>query len=633
MACVWVGGLVRAPGADSNQVLVGTSASAAPSHFRSFGAGDLLVEVDLSTQLLQLDIPQDITMQWFDADEPVQFDSGQTNTTPIVVPVVQAPIKRTRRIEAVIEPVLKPSAAGERFVSASMLIQKAKLFDDRVVASIELAAQRGTGRFPSKAEFLSTLASKLSEKGLPPTSARATSAVLGAAELGRTGYVTPEGWKEAVSKVVFEFRASPHRSQPMGFYTWSEELKQIFQQDRLLATELEAGDGVQAAADVLKSDQKLLAAYEACLELNAGIECTSASSDLRSLWEGISSNRAPERTRRYCFLPPSESLESRLAKECFAGGRVPDGFDLVAEIVKRVQEGRLPLAPNASSGWYAYQTWALEPLLLPDQAVEAVRLQLQPEYRRQLVALFKAALALGRETHIKQLETPEVTAEVRRPPPKVKISIVPELSVEPLPTLFARQAEGYRFLRRVLDARFGEAGVAAMSLVGPAGGGTEKLAPALGAMEALFDGAAVASCKELGLEPPISSKATASADLSVYQSWAAGSLESDLGADVRMMVPVYYDLARRQTRVWVMLGWTTRPLVVSFARPPTVKVTFKDGRLAPAESYDLQFGPIRKTLSYPVTAEVYVSRLLDREEFRRHCDRYRTQSEILKHLE
>ena len=37
-------------------------------------------------------------------------------------------------------------------------------------------------------------------------------------------------------------------------------------------------------------------------------------------------------------------------------------------------------------------------------------------------------------------------------------------------------------------------------------------------------------------------------------------------------------------------------------------------------------------IAYPVTAEGYVSQVLDREAFRRPCGQYRTQAEILKHL-
>ena len=38
------------------------------------------------------------------------------------------------------------------------------------------------------------------------------------------------------------------------------------------------------------------------------------------------------------------------------------------------------------------------------------------------------------------------------------------------------------------------------------------------------------------------------------------------------------------------------------------------------------------TLEYPVTAEAYVTRVLSRNEFRRHCDTHRTRSAILASL-
>ena len=41
----------------------------------------------------------------------------------------------------------------------------------------------------------------------------------------------------------------------------------------------------------------------------------------------------------------------------------------------------------------------------------------------------------------------------------------------------------------------------------------------------------------------------------------------------------------------------------------------------------------RHNLGYLVTAEVYVSRLLNREEFIAHCNRYKTQEAILDKLE
>jgi hypothetical protein len=46
----------------------------------------------------------------------------------------------------------------------------------------------------------------------------------------------------------------------------------------------------------------------------------------------------------------------------------------------------------------------------------------------------------------------------------------------------------------------------------------------------------------------------------------------------------------------------------------------------------LDFVPETHPIAYPVLAETYVSRLMDGDEFRAHCDQYRTRAEILRHL-
>ena len=52
-----------------------------------------------------------------------------------------------QREEAPVAPTLSDSGA---FVSASVLAQKAKQFDDGLYAAVDLAAQNGSGEFPGK---------------------------------------------------------------------------------------------------------------------------------------------------------------------------------------------------------------------------------------------------------------------------------------------------------------------------------------------------------------------------------------------------------------------------------------------------------------------------------------------------
>jgi hypothetical protein len=68
---------------------------------------------------------------------------------------------------------------------------------------------------------------------------------------------------------------------------------------------------------------------------------------------------------------------------------IPENFDLMEELVARIRSGGIDLSPIGTSGWYDYQTWALEPLVTPDKTPEAVHLKLEETYRKQLVEIPK----------------------------------------------------------------------------------------------------------------------------------------------------------------------------------------------------------------------------------------------------
>jgi hypothetical protein len=91
-----------------------------------------------------------------------------------------------------------------------------------------------------------------------------------------------------------------------------------------------------------------------------------------------------------------------------------------------------------------------------------------------------------------------------------------------------------------------------------------------------------------------------------------------------MMVPLFFDIGRRKTKVWTILGWARRPLQVAFATEPTAHVL--KGHV------DLRFTPAIKWIAYPVFAEAYVTKVLNRREFRAHCDRHKTRTRILEQL-
>jgi len=97
-----------------------------------------------------------------------------------------------------------------------------------------------------------------------------------------------------------------------------------------------------------------------------------------------------------------------------------------------------------------------------------------------------------------------------------------------------------------------------------------------------------------------------------------------------MMVPLFHDVERKKTKVLVFLGWATRPVTVRYVRPPAVRVVNWVG-MTP-RGITIEFTKQVERLVYPVTEEIYVSRLLDRDEFQRLCARYQSRTAILDAL-
>ena len=98
--------------------------------------------MDLASQVLQLNVPEEKQFVW------QHLETNAPEATPQ---------------EAAIRPTVADPGQPLDFVSLSMLVLKAKLFDDRLCASIELAAQRGAGTFPGKADLLRQLGLRLME--------------------------------------------------------------------------------------------------------------------------------------------------------------------------------------------------------------------------------------------------------------------------------------------------------------------------------------------------------------------------------------------------------------------------------------------------------------------------------------
>jgi hypothetical protein len=480
------------------------------------------------------------------------------------------------------------------FVSASLLIQKAKQFDDGLHAAVEIAAQRGAGRFAGKR------------------------ALLAAARLGGFDPPTAARLEPAIAAATDGFLADETISKPLGFYTWNADLERIFRQDRLLQRGIDRGDE-QIVVGALAADQPAGATYRDHLTLVSKLTNAVVPRDESGRWR---------------VFPPSQSHETALMKRLYGNSPLPDEFSAIDEMIRCIRAGQLPLAPTATSGWYDYQTWAHEALVVPEEMPEArTQLVYAENYRERLLDLFKGGQALARETHVKQLE---VFAGARMPGrplrEPVRLVVSPGLTVEPLVTYYRRRAEGYRFVRAAIEDAFGAAAVRDMVRVGPSGARDRALDAELDDIEAIFRGADAVACREIGSDPdPSSSAAERDASAARFAQWAAQiGRDPDVGQDLRMMVPVAVDAERGLTKVWAFLGWTTAMARVSFDREPRAEIFDALGRaVSPGTDLELRFASDTHQIAYPVVAETYVTHLLDRETFRALCDRVKTRFAIL----
>jgi hypothetical protein len=489
------------------------------------------------------------------------------------------------------------------FVSAAVLAVKAKQVDDGLYAAVELATHSGAGMFRGKRALIDELLARLT--GDVGGEAHAT--LDAAASIGNERAASP-GRAETVRAA---FLADELRSKPIGFYTWSEALSRIFREDRLLQSDIGSARDLARVAHALHGDPVLRASYEACLRLPERLTNMLACADLRSAMSALDAGRPVESGKTTAFFPPSIAHETQLVKRLFGNSPIPDGFDLSKALIGAVRSGEIDLTPGETSGWYDVQTWALEPLVAPERALEAKRLELDPSYAAHLEELFRGILTATRETHIKQLEMPLAGCAAPR---VVKLFVRPHLTVEPLVTFYQRRADAYRFARAVLVETFGEDGLAEMRGLRNGAPVQQSLGAELTSMIHLFDGAAATAMRELGMPTTW--------DTTAFESWRGGKGDPDVDADIRAMVPVFFDIARRRTKVWMILGWSRQTLRASFAKRPRIEV------LDDAKA-EIELTSSWDPLPTPVMVEAYVSRILDRDEFRAHCDRFRTPDAIV----
>ena len=590
------------------------------------------------------------------------------------------------------------------FGSLDMIDRFTKSSDDTIYASVEYAVHEGNHVFlGGKQGLLSALLKGILAQPASPQRELAAGFLASALRLGGGSADVPPSAAALSKTITAAFEANKMWSKPIGFYAGDDTLEKVFRRDRLLQQPFGMGDetgisgqppdielaAMALIAAELQSDPALLEAYSRFQRLAEKITNPTSNLDLRDMlphsaqfadipalrsalqasaaWQTKVTNRNAS-SAGVAFWPYSYSKEAVLINSIPPEMLVDESFMDI--FTRAIQSGDVDLAPASDSGWYDYQTFALETLLLPERAQESSKLLLRGAYKQRLKNAFEALITQRRETHIKQLEIAAEGAVGKF----IDLSNWPELQFEPVLTNYLRTARGYAMLDGALTEVFGPGEFASINTKDG-----QPLDHTLEHSKAVFYGLYLLGCNQIGmaaeLEPgelngcmllePANSKADG---LALYPVAADPALDSDtrgrylagcslakdwlselwklpiMADDPRVIVPVSFDPVHHGLRCWAVLGIKVIPFEVAYAVEPEVisaskltagqSIALASEMLEAGKGSSIEWEPLTADLLVYDFAEVLIgAEPLTREQFRSICDKAGSRQAILHELE
>lgn len=501
--------------------------------------------------------------------------------------------------------------------SINLIDGAAKQFDDGLYAAIDLACYQGKiGSALAIPEFAKAVCGKL------PAESRSRSFLAGALDLAGVQLDLSTQERKWRDKFLTEFQNDIPRSKPIGFYTWSDELREVWQVFRYLQKTF-GGDQMdvpQAIAKVLESSQDLKTNYQNILKFYGRL---TNPADVDSLMAIINGNTPLS----VALFPSSTSKENELFEKAFPMG-VPPSTNLMVELIRGIRNGEIDLRPNDQSGWFEHQVFALETMLFPDRGPESDKLLLTKKYKQRLLEAFKALLTKRRETHARQMKTS--VDEAARPPDKIE----PRLRVEPNPTFYLRTARAYSFLENFLSSIDSNNALGELHGLRKNGQRDPALGAELASIRDRFYGLYLISCEDIGLPSELSGDENVDSIQAkkVAEDWLE-QLETDvdLACDTRVCVPAFISMMRRETIVWGTFGVRLALLDAEYVKPPSIR----ENPESPWQEVEkFRLGKKTYLIAVDEFSEFRLTGLtvLNRKEFREICDKHQTKEAILKDL-
>jgi hypothetical protein len=504
--------------------------------------------------------------------------------------------------------------------SVNMLDGKAKQFDDGLFAALEQAYLLGNE--PGLQSHESLIRSWLAEVPNESEAANFLKAGLKLLESPDNETLDLSNESEGVRKWLELFQRNLLASKPISFYTWNDNLRKSWRFGSYFQRNLSA-DSPEAVqlVDALKKSETLRTQYRNNLNFYAALSNPAMHNSVLSLLENGAAATTP--------------ITSVSINKLFRGG-IPRDADLMLELVKRIRSGEVDLTPrpldtSSPSGWYDYQVYALETLLVAEKGEEHNKLLLSKTYKQRMLDAFKALITKRRETHAKTLsKTTSAAAE----PPKPKV-LEPRLRVEPVPTYYLRTARSYQFLQLALLKFPGEDCLKQLKGLRKEGDRGVDLATELEEIKNRFYGLYLLSCEDIGLQPKLLDGEVddESACYELAETWLKNIWDdTDFAADTRVAVPIATDGQRNVTRLWVTVGVRLTKLNARYATLPKIRVAGSQAEWQEPE------GIRRTTVVYLIPVDEFVEleiggmQGLTREELRAAIPPGKTREEVLTAL-
>ena len=515
--------------------------------------------------------------------------------------------------------------------SVNLIDGKAKQFDDGLYAAIDRAYYAGDPVLgPTVVGHRALLGRMLAR--VAPGSAAADYLSAGLSLDG--GHPPPVPLSREARALADRFRANEIQAKPISFYTWDPTLGDCFRVLRYFSQPITDPTVVAALAQTLWDDGDLRARYQQATSFYARLTNPPESLSLLAFVADSPPVLTPSTV--VSLFPPSTSREVELFRRLFPDGP-PANAQMMRALVVAIRSGQVDLAPNPRSGWYEYQAYALEPLLLPERGAGADHLLLTRAYKKRMLVAFEALLTKRRETHARQLGVAGGAMEAPTPAPVVP-PIKPRLRVEPNPSYYLRTARAYAFVADLLEATFGAPAMGVIHGLRATGPRPDPLGAEVRQMRDLFLGLAFLSAEDLGHrltttpgEAARRAVAEAAAAAWLGQVRANPNSDPDLAADTRVAVPIGVNPRTGKVRLWATIGVSLTPLHAEYVRPPQIR---------PAEGGDwriVQPDELKSSYEYVAVdefAEIELDngRVLNRDELRAICDTHKTRDAIRRAL-